>query len=281
MNDDKQVNRLRDRLKTIRAQTGIDMTILLRKYFIDGFLSLLSTSDYQTRFIWKGGFVLSAITGVRERTTVDLDTMIQGISVETANLEQLVNKIITSRNYYGVRYYLLDIQNIQETKEYSGKRIRLQARLGQIKDSFHLDVATGEKLIPDEIQYSYTPLLGTEKINLLIYRPERILVEKLQTVITRGAFNTRMKDFYDIYILTKMEEINLSILKVAWSNLLSERQFQSDFEQWSEILSAIKDNKSMETFWLHYRREHKFATGIDFSETIIMVEQWLTELSYL
>lgn len=79
MNDDQRIDRLRDKLKSARQQTGVDMTILLRKYFIDGFLTLLSDSKYQNRFIWKGGMVLSAITGVHERTTVDVDTLSGGL----------------------------------------------------------------------------------------------------------------------------------------------------------------------------------------------------------
>ncbi|MBZ2201569.1 hypothetical protein CLI91_09470 [Lentilactobacillus hilgardii] len=120
MNNFDEVNSLRDRLKNVRKRTGTDMTILLRKYFIDGFLYLLSQSEYQKNFIWKGGFVLSAITGIQHRTTVDLDTMLQGVSLKTDELTEIINEVIDGKRYDGVSYHLIDIQQIQEENDYTG-----------------------------------------------------------------------------------------------------------------------------------------------------------------
>lgn len=84
---------VKDTLKVKRDATGVDYNILLKKYFIDEFLRLLSKSDYSSNFIWKGGFVLSAITGVEKRTTVDIDTVLRGVTVDTESLTNIVTQI--------------------------------------------------------------------------------------------------------------------------------------------------------------------------------------------
>ncbi|ORN13094.1 hypothetical protein FAM21838_00603 [Lentilactobacillus parabuchneri] len=278
MNDKELRDRLRDQLKNIHAQTGINTTSLQRKYFIDGFLSLLATSKYQSHFIWKGGMVLSAVTGVHERTTIDLDTMVEGVSIESENLKKMFNEIIAERDYHGVRYQLIDIQPIQEEKEYVGQRVRFQASLAKIKDSFHLDVATGEVLIPSEVNYAYKPLLGTETINLLIYRPERMLAEKLQTVLSRRSANTRMKDFYDIYILMTTEIIDFKILQTAWTRVLLERESQAEWEEWHSITTQIRKSVRMKSLWQGYAKKHAFAENISFESTVAAINNCLSKL---
>lgn len=278
MNDDQRIDRLRDKLKSARQQTGVDMTILLRKYFIDGFLTLLSDSKYQNRFIWKGGMVLSAITGVHERTTVDVDTLIRGLDLNPSNLTKVINEIISGRKYEGVSYQLKDVHEIQDSKDYAGQRIRINATLGKIQDTFHLDVATGERLIPEEIEYAYRPLLSKNMIPILIYRPERILAEKLQTLLVRTVFNTRMKDYYDIFILSKDELIDFRIFKIAWNEVISERHSSSEWDHWQEIMTDIHDNVTIKKYWQQYTNTNQFAKDISFDEVISICTEWFTLL---
>jgi len=280
LNNFDEVNSLRDRLKNVRKRTGTDMTILLRKYFIDGFLYLLSQSEYQKNFIWKGGFVLSAITGIQHRTTVDLDTMLQGVSLKTDELTEIINEIIDGKRYDGVSYLLIDIQQIQEEKDYTGQRVRILATIDNLKDIFHLDIATGETLVPNEIAFSYKPLLGNQKIPLLIYRPERILSEKLQTVLYRGILNTRMRDFYDIYVLNQTKQINFKILQVAFSYVIKNRHTSSEWENWQEIISLIRTDKHFQRNWQQYANKHSFVKDLSFDDVINTTESILENLSF-
>ncbi|MBZ2201568.1 hypothetical protein CLI91_09465 [Lentilactobacillus hilgardii] len=154
------------------------------------------------------------------------------------------------------------------------------ATIDNLKDIFHLDIATGETLVPNEIAFSYKPLLGNQKIPLLIYRPERILSEKLQTVLYRGILNTRMKDFYDIYVLNQTKQINFKILQVAFSYVIKNRHTSSEWENWQEIISLIRTDKHFQRNWQQYANKHSFAKDLSFDDVINTTESILENLSF-
>ncbi len=168
-------------------------------------------------------------------------------------------KQITSNSFEGVAYKLQKITPIQEGKDYQGLRITISANLGNIRDIFHIGITTGERVIPKEIYFYYQPLLGTEKINMLIYPPERILAEKLQTILERGLTNSRMKDFYDCYILNEIEIINKPKLTIAFRNVIKERNSNDDWQNWKAIIDAIFASGFMKSNWILYQNKNEFA----------------------
>ncbi|MFT8812176.1 nucleotidyl transferase AbiEii/AbiGii toxin family protein [Oenococcus sp.] len=272
MNNQDRAVSLRDRLKQQRKNSGVDITTLTRKYFIDGFLVLLAHSQYRNYFIWKGGFVLSAITGIEERTTVDVDSMLHHMNLSIDQLAKVVTSIVQGQSYHGTVYHLVDIKFIQEEKDYAGLRVRIQARLGNLTDNFHLDIATDETLIPTEIKYNYLPLLSTETIPLMFYRPERILAEKVQTVLVRSVFNTRMKDFYDIYTLfTTPGLIDNNLFISALKNILEERGSIEAWQKRINILQEITNDANLAKEWRIYSRKHAFVKETSFSDTLSVI----------
>lgn len=241
---------------------------MLKKYFIDEFLRLLSQSSYATKFVWKGGFVLSAITGIGKRTTVDLDTLLQGVTVNRSTLTSIMNEVIDLQTISGCQYTLINVQPIQEEKAYSGLRVSLSGQLGQIQDRFHLDIATGETLRPAAVKLDYQPLIGEGPIPILVYRTERILAEKLQTILARSIANTRMKDFYDVYIMTKLVPIDSELLVVAFRIVMQERETQGLEDNSQETLDLIRASLRMQQLWKNYAEQHAFVEQLTFEETV-------------
>ncbi|MGP4116653.1 nucleotidyl transferase AbiEii/AbiGii toxin family protein [Levilactobacillus zymae] len=279
MTSDRQSEQsVKDQLKNKRNQTGVAYNILVKKFFIDGFLERLAVSKYADKFVWKGVFVLSAITGIQYRTTVDLDTLIQGVMVDVPTLTTIIKSLLAQPLGDNCHYQLIDIQPIQEEKAYQGLRIRLRGKLGQMQDNFHLDVATGEKLVPSAISWEYQPLIGLEKIPIYIYRPERILAEKLQTVLARSIANTRMKDFYDIFAISKFTTIAVDILSTAFITVMAERQTSDLWEVHDLTLTLIKHSQNMQRLWQHYANEHTFVGNLTFSETLEVANRLFIEI---
>lgn len=259
---------IKDKLKQKRNVTGVDYNILLKKFFIDEFLRVLSKSEYSSSFVWKGGFVLSAITGIQTRTTVDIDTMLSGVTVNIESLTNIMQDITGTNNQNYIKYRLVGIESIQEEKEYAGLRIKIESQLGNINEEFHLDVATGEKLIPSEIEWEYKPIIGNDTIKIMIYRPERILAEKLQTLLERGLLNTRMKDFYDIYIIPKFAPIDFNILLEAFSVVMKERGSLNQWNRRDRLLLMIKNDKVMNDLWRRYAKSHSFVKEVSYEDTL-------------
>lgn len=269
---------IKDRLKQKRQELGVNSNILLRKFLIDGFLLSLSESNYSSSFVWKGGFVLSAITGIDKRTTVDIDTVVDGISLDRETLSKIVKDIIQSNPNNNITYTLVSIEPIQEEKDYSGLRIKIKASLSNLNDTFHIDIATGEKLKLSAVKYSYRPILEKQPINIMIYPPERILAEKLQTLLTRGLANTRMKDFYDIYILYKSKRLNILLFSQQFESVMKERETSSAWNERNTLLDNMLKDNSMKRKWQGYVRMHTFANNVTFEETVNSASKLLTEI---
>jgi predicted nucleotidyltransferase component of viral defense system len=268
-----------DRFKQVRKNTEVDIQILIKKYFIENFLSLLSRSSYQSKFIWKGGFVLSAIAGIEKRTTVDIDTLVTGVTLDEPHLSAMIHDVIDGKENNGVIYELIGVQQIQDEKEYAGYRVILKARLDNMTDKFHLDIATGESLIPSQISFRYQPIIkNDEPFDLFIYRPERMLAEKLQTILERGPVNTRSKDFFDVYLYSELEIIDLTILKEAFAQVISERQSEEEFSEWEEIIESISGSSAMASRWNKYQRENAYVGEVTFEMTIESITKWLNNL---
>jgi len=266
-------NSLTDRLKSERDKLNVDYNVLLKKYFIDEFLRKLSKSEYSNNFIWKGGFILSAITGIKKRTTVDLDTLLNGVNIDIPTLTNIMNTIMVVENNDNIVYSLIDIKEIQSEKTYPGLRVRINGQINNLKEQFHLDVATGEKLDPSAITWRYKPLLDDDPIDLLIYRPERMLAEKLQTLIERGLANTRMKDFYDIYIIPRFTTIDSEVLANAFQIVMSERNTLDMWEIHDFILDEIKDDIKIQNSWERYQIKSSFVGTTSLDDTLLSAKR--------
>ncbi|MFC6176242.1 nucleotidyl transferase AbiEii/AbiGii toxin family protein [Companilactobacillus huachuanensis] len=266
-----QEQSIKDKLKAKRDETGVPFDILQKKFFIDCFLKLLSESQYSDNFVWKGGFVLSAITGIKKRTTVDLDTLITGMAVNSSTLSKVIQEIISNKDENGPVFKLLDIEEIQEEKAYQGLRVRIMGQLGQMKDNFHLDVVTGETLEQRAIKWDYQPLIGDRKIPIYIYRPEQILSEKLQTILERGIANTRMKDFYDVYIIPATTTLDIDDLSVDFITVMHERGTEELWKMRKSVLDLIAADQKMHGEWINYSKKNKFAEYLSFEQVLIAV----------
>jgi len=142
-----------------------------------------------------------------------------------------------------------------------------------IKEKFHIDVATGDPITHKAIVYKYRPILEDKYINLWAYNIETVLAEKLETVLTRGERNSRMKDYYDIYLIMKLklDEINLEHLKEAVKNTFSKRNFTDNT---LALFDDIKESNILEQKWKSYKRK-KDINDISFCDTIKAIEKLL------
>ena len=102
------------------------------------------------------------------------------------------------------------------------------------------------------------------------YTLETVLAEKFQTIVTRGLFNTRLKDFYDVYILikTKMNELSKDNLIKAIKNTFERRETNFDIEQFNEVINDLIDDNNMNNLWNEYVSKNSYAKGIKFNDTI-------------
>ena len=170
-------------------------------------LERISVSRYQDNFILKGGLLLSAMFGIDNRMTKDMDATITGIDVSKDKMLKVLNEILSINLKDSVKFDVVDITDIREDDEYGGNKYHIVDKLQSLKVNLEIDISTGDKVTPRELKYSYPLIFEDRTIKISSYNIKIILAEKIETLLRRETFNSRIKNFYDIYyFLTKLRK---------------------------------------------------------------------------
>lgn len=167
-----------------------------------------------------------------------------------------------------ITFTFKSIGEIREGDEYTGYRVALTADFPPMAVPLKLDITTGDKITPREIQYDYKLMLEDRHIQVMAYNLATILAEKLETVISRSDQNTRPRDYYDVYILTKLqaENIDFPALGAALMATASKRGSDSILQDYRAIVEAVRNSEIMRRQWDNYRKDFDYASTISFDE---------------
>lgn len=265
----------------ISKQTGLTFNSVMTYYFLEMILKKLSQSSYSRNYIFKGGFLLSNVIGVESRSTVDIDFLFQNITLSFENVEKQLKDILAIP-IEGINFTIQSIVSIKESDLYSGYRASILCQLENIKQMVHLDIATGDIVTPHPIHYDYKSLFEDDHFSIFAYPIENIIAEKLQTIYSRNFLNSRSKDFYDIYILSKLkrEEIDTLQLQLAIKRTFAFRGTTFDYNKNIELLKLFKNDETQNQQWQNYARKYSYTNGISFKEILDEIIMLLTQLPF-
>jgi predicted nucleotidyltransferase component of viral defense system len=190
---------------------------------MERFLERLSLSPYHDNLILKGGVLVSAMVGLENRSTMDVDATIINLLLSVESAQKIVEDITSVQLDDGMSFEVKSASIIMDEADYGGVRVLLDATLDRIRTPLKLDFSTGDVITPKEVTFSYKLLFEERSISILAYNLETVLAEKLETLIARGTANTRMRDFYDICIFETMqaENIDPTVLQSAFINTVN------------------------------------------------------------
>ncbi|WP_236629373.1 MULTISPECIES: nucleotidyl transferase AbiEii/AbiGii toxin family protein [Lactobacillus] len=177
---------------------------LWKEIVLDDLLERTSLSKYKYNFILKGGFLLASIVGINTRSTEDIDTEIKGFDLNQEEIIKIFTEICSIKPNPNdpLDITLVSCNKIHENGTYVGFRLHFNATAFQnLRFNIKVDVSTGDRITPREIKFKHHLILENRDIDILAYNLETIISEKLETVLTRSIANTRLKDFFDLYIL--------------------------------------------------------------------------------
>ena len=267
------IESIKGKIRSLAENKNLKSQEVLQIYFFERFLDRLSKSKYKNNFVIKGGFLISSLIGIENRTTMDMDTTIKGIALKEERIKEIVEEIININVNDGIRFEINDISYIREEDEYENFRISLIANVGKTKNPMKLDLTTGDAITPREIEYTYPCIFGTEDIKIKAYPLETILAEKYETIIRRNITTTRMRDFYDLYTLyiLKKDEIDYEILKEAIERTSKKRESQNIMKNYEEIIEDIKEDSYLKSLWEVYLSENKYIGNLKFDKVVDVV----------
>ena len=267
--------------KELEDKYNINYYESLQRFMFERILERISVSEYQDNFILKGGLLLAAMFGVENRTTKDMDTTIIGIDILKDKMVSVLNKILSIDLNDGVKFDLVNISDIREEDVYGGNKYHITGRVNNTKVNLEIDISTGDKVTPRELKFKYPLLFEDRSILINSYNIETILAEKLETVLRRGKYNSRMKDYYDIYFfLTKLRnEFDINILKDAINNTFTKRESFEYLNDYSQIIKSIIDSDRIKTNWNSYSKKNSYAKNIEVDQIMILLNDFIKELN--
>ena len=267
------IESIKGKIRSLAEKKNLKSQEVLQIYFFERFLERLFTSNYKNNFVIKGGFLISSLIGIENRTTMDMDTTIKGIPLKEEKIKEIVDEIINIDVDDGIKFEIKDISYIREEDEYENFRISLIANVGKTKNPIKLDLTTGDAITPREIEYTYPCIFSKENIKIMAYPLETILAEKFETIIRRNITTTRMRDFYDLYTLYKLkkDEIKYEILKEAIERTSKKRGSQEIMKDSEEIIEDIKNDSYLRSLWDVYLSENKYIGDLTFDKVVDVV----------
>ena len=197
----KTSRQLKDKVRNMARGDSAKAQLLIRNYGMERFLERVSLSEHRDNFILKGGMLVSALVGLENRATMDIDTSIRNMPLDTIAAKAMVEEIIAVPVDDNIRFEINDFGTIMDDAEYSGVRISLNAFLDATRIPLKIDISTGDAITPAAVNYQYKLMFEERYITLWAYNLETVLAEKIETVLSRSVLNTRLRDFYDLYVL--------------------------------------------------------------------------------
>jgi predicted nucleotidyltransferase component of viral defense system len=267
---------LKARIKNYAKDNNIAAQVVLQNYMFERFLVRLSESEYREKFVIKGGMLIAAIVGLDTRSTMDLDTTLKNLPLTEDKILEAVKTVGNIDLGDEVTFETISISPIRKDDRYGGFCVRLNAIYDTIVTPLSIDVSTGDVITPSAVQYEFSGIFDDElRIHLWGYNIETVMAEKLETVLSRGIFNTRPRDFYDVFILTTTQKYDKVLLKEALSATAAHRGSTERIADTNTILNTIAENADLLNMWEKYQKKFKYAKDISYKDIITAIRNLL------
>jgi predicted nucleotidyltransferase component of viral defense system len=255
-------------VRNLSNAKNVEAEIILRNFMLERFLERISVSDYKNNFILKGGMLIAAMVGIDTRTTMDLDATIKGQHLSETQITEIIQGVLAVPVDDNIQFAFRGIEEIREEANYPGYRVSIGAVLDKTRQILHIDITTGDFVTPREIEYSFRLMFEDRSISILAYNLETVLAEKFETIITRGLTNTRMRDFYDIYILTKTQKIDMETFSAALDKTAQRRNTSDQVAEAGVIIEQLEISQILKDLWGRYQKKYSYAVDVTWEATI-------------
>jgi len=260
---------LKARIKNYARENKIAAQVVLQNYMFERFLARLSRSEYKDKFVIKGGMLIAAIVGLDTRSTMDLDTTLKNLPLTKDEILKAVDTIRRIDLGDDVSFEIISIEPIRDDDPYGGYCVRIDAFYDTIKMALSVDISTGDVITPSAILYEFNGIFEEDlKIELWGYNIETVLAEKVETILRRGVFNTRPRDYYDVYILSTTQQYDRLLFEAALAATADHRGSTNSIVDRADIIERISKSEDLQGMWEKYRKRFAYAEGIGYEDII-------------
>lgn len=264
---------LKAKIRWLANKNDMSAQVVLQNYMFERFLERLSKSRYKDKFILKGGILIAALVGIDNRATMDMDATIKNYPINVESLTNAINEICSIIIDDDVSFSLSGIEAIRDDDAYGGYRVSIVLKYDTITTPIKIDITTGDVITPKEILYVFKMLFEEGGFSVWAYNTETILAEKVETILRRGELNTRPRDFYDVYILTKTQSLDYSVFVKALKSTATHRETTHIFDNMGSRLEEISHSEALKSRWLKYTKDYRYADGITYEDVLDVIRE--------
>ena len=260
---------LKVKIKNYAKRNNINAQVVLQNYMFERLLNRLSMSEYKEKFVVKGGMLIAVIVGLDTRSTMDLDATLRNLPLTEGKLNEAIRSICAIDLKDDVIFEVKTIDAIRQDDIYGGYRVRLDALYDTIVTPLSIDISTGDVITPEAVKYEFSGMFDENVcISLWGYNIETVIAEKVETILRRGVFSTRPRDYYDIYILGTTQKYDVETLKEALKATAQHRGSTEQIADMEGILKQISESEDLKDMWEKYRKKYPYASDITYEDVL-------------
>jgi predicted nucleotidyltransferase component of viral defense system len=269
----KNAMSLKARIRNMAKQKNIPAQVILQNFMFERLLVRLAASEYKDKFVLKGGMLVAAIVGLDNRATMDLDITLKNLPLTPDAIRSALEQICTIPFEDDVTFEIGTISPIREDGIYGGYRVMLNAKFDTMVTPLSIDISTGDAITPHAVQYHFSEIFDDEKsYELWTYNIETVMAEKVETILRRGVFNTRPRDFYDAYVLATTQDYDKATFVQALSATANHRGTADQIADVPSILQNIEESPELRAMWEKYRKQFGYAKDISYEQIIAVIK---------
>lgn len=268
---------LKSKINSYARQNGIAAQVVLQNYMFDRFLIRLAQSEFKDKFVIKGGILVAKIVGLDIRSTMDLDTTLINLLLTENSVREYIEKIAAIDAKDGITFIVKNIEPIMKEDIYGGFCIRIDAVFETIITPLSIDVSTGDVITPKAVPYEFSCLFDNKFFSLMGYNIESVLAEKVETILRRGVFNTRPRDFYDSFILATTQDFDPLVFEKALRATAKHRNSWEKISDVETILIQIENSSDLKEMWKKYQKKFFYAKNIPYEKVIANLKNLLKQ----
>jgi hypothetical protein len=227
-----------------------DFQFMLGRWMAERFLYRLGKSDQREVFVLKGATLFLIWQGKLPRPTKDVDLLGYG-STQIKSVAESIRQVCSVEADDGILFDLVAItaEEIREEAEYGGIRVRVPASLDGARAPLQIDIGFGDAVDPAPVETDFPAMLETESPRIKAYPPEVVIAEKLQAMVHLGVANSRMKDFFDIWMLSQVQTFAMSRLRRAVAATFTRRKTPLPSGRPTALTDAFLKDKAKSDQW--------------------------------
>jgi len=274
--------KLKKNMKKKSLETGININELYQLFALEQLVKKIYQSPFKEYFVVKGGYLLSSIYGIKNRTTRDLDYTVRQLPLDEEAMDQLIEIIHTKNNHN--EYF--KVQNKVSTKddfEYNGYRLSISYHLEEMEIKIKVDITTGENILSIIEDNKLSLMFERDFIEVPSYSKEQVLADKFYTTLAYGQVddkNSRAKDLYDIYYLYENFKQSINYKQIFNGIELSkeQRSVTIDPDNYSKIIQYLSNSEFQLSHWNKYRNKNPFAENISFNQLFKSIKKFCQQV---